>query len=159
MVMKSTSFNVINGWREVLARVLDGFETEYGLTPEWLVNPETRRRLKLDYFYPEISVAVRSLVWRPPDAQRKSDEEVDAEAAVKKAFSICREHVILVSIELKVSRRIRGLEAGLAKASSQQRAAKYPRPQAARCRKSSAAGPAIQHTAYGSRKAQRLRQM
>ena len=28
--------NLINGWREVLARIFDGFETEYGVTPEWL---------------------------------------------------------------------------------------------------------------------------
>jgi hypothetical protein len=124
MVMKSTSFNVINGWREVLARVLDGFETEYGLTPEWLVNPETRRRLKLDYFYPEISVAVRFVGLEATGRrQRKSDEEVDAEARREEArAAVCREHgVILVSIELEGEPRaaIRGLEAGLARASSQ----------------------------------------
>src|SRR5512134_101248 len=124
MIMKSTSFNVINGWREVLARVFDGFETEYGLTPEWLVNPETRRRLKLDYFYPEISVAVRFVGLEATGRrQRKSDEEVDAEARREEArAAVCREHgVILVSIELEGEPRaaIRGLEAGLARASSQ----------------------------------------
>ena len=51
--------NLINGWREVLARIFDGFETEYGVTPEWLVNPDTNRRLKLDCLFPDVGVAVR----------------------------------------------------------------------------------------------------
>ena len=40
--------NAVNGWRELLARVFTSFDAEYGLTPEWLVNPDTNRRLKLD---------------------------------------------------------------------------------------------------------------
>jgi hypothetical protein len=124
MDMKSTSFSPINGWREILARVFEGFETEYGIMPEWLVNPETHRRLKLDYFYPEISVAVRFVGLEATGRrQRKSDEEVDAEARREEARTeVCREHgVILVSIELDGEPRagVRGLETGLARASSQ----------------------------------------
>ena len=51
--------NLVNGWREVLARIFDGFEIAYGVSPEWLVNPDTNRRLKLDYLFPDIAVAVR----------------------------------------------------------------------------------------------------
>ena len=50
--------NALNGWREVLARIFAGFDAEYGLTPDWLVNPETHRRLKLDYFFREIAGAI-----------------------------------------------------------------------------------------------------
>jgi len=49
----------INAWREVLARVFEGFAARYDVTPDWLVNPETNRHLKLDLLYPEIGVAVR----------------------------------------------------------------------------------------------------
>ena len=48
-----------NAWREVLARVFDGFTAQYDVSPEWLVNPETNRRLKLDVLYPNIGVAIR----------------------------------------------------------------------------------------------------
>lgn len=116
--------NTINGWREVLARVFDGFEVEMGLTPEWLVNPETNRRLKLDYFYPEIGVAVRFAGLDGVSRRtRKSDEEVDAEARREDArAAVCREHgVALISINPEQEPRtvVRGLEMGLARASSQ----------------------------------------
>ena len=48
-----------NAWREVLMRIFDGFAVEYDVSPDWLVNPETKRRLKLDLLYPELGVAVR----------------------------------------------------------------------------------------------------
>ena len=116
--------NMINGWREVLARVFAGFETELGLTPEWLVNPETNRRLKLDYFYPEIGVAVRFVGLEGGGRRtRKSDEEVDSEARREDArAAVCREHgVVLVSIDPDTEPRavVRSLEMGLSRASSQ----------------------------------------
>ncbi len=49
----------VNAWREILSRVFDGFAVQYEVTPEWLVNPGTNRRLKLDLLYPEIGVAIR----------------------------------------------------------------------------------------------------
>jgi hypothetical protein len=48
-----------NAWREILMRIFDGFAAEYDVTPDWLINPETNRRLKLDLLYPEIGVAIR----------------------------------------------------------------------------------------------------
>jgi hypothetical protein len=116
--------NLVNGWREVLARVFDGLVTEYGLTPEWLVNPETNRRLKLDCFYPEISTAVRFVgLEGTTRRQRKSDEEVLAEDEREQArAAVCRAHgVVLISIDPDGEPRtaLRNIEMGLARASSQ----------------------------------------
>jgi hypothetical protein len=53
------SWRVVNGWREIFARIFEEFTTEFNVTPAWLVNPATNRRLKLDLLYPDIGVAVR----------------------------------------------------------------------------------------------------
>ncbi|MEJ5198274.1 MAG: hypothetical protein WHX53_05080 [Anaerolineae bacterium] len=116
--------NLVNGWREVLARIFDGFIVEYGLTPEWLVNPETNRRLKLDCFYPQIGVAVRFVgLEGTARKQRKSDEEVMAEEAREQArAAVCRQHgVVLISIDPDGEPRaaLRQIEMGLARAASQ----------------------------------------
>ncbi len=116
--------NFVNGWREILARIFDGFVTEYGLTPDWLVNPETNRRLKLDCFYPQIGVAVRFVgLEGATRKQRKSDAEVLAEAAREQArAAVCREHgVILISIDPDGEPRtaLRQIEMALARAASQ----------------------------------------
>lgn len=116
--------NLVNGWREVLARIFDGFEVEYGVTPEWLVNPETNRRLKLDHLYPDIGVAVRFVGLEGTQRkQRKSDEEVLAEEDREAArATVCREHgVVLISIDPDGEPRValRSLEMGLARAAAQ----------------------------------------
>ena len=116
--------NRINGWREVLARVFAGFEVEYGLTPDWLVNPDTNRRLKLDCFFPDISVAIRFVGLEGTQRhQRKSDEEVAAEEQrEQQRAAVCREHgVVLVSIDPDGDPQaaLRKLEMGLARASAQ----------------------------------------
>jgi hypothetical protein len=116
--------NRVNGWREVLARIFAGFDVEYGLTPDWLINPETNRRLKLDYFFPDIAVAVRFVGLEGIERhQRKSDDEIAADERREQArAAVCREHgVVLVSIDPDAEPRaaLRKLEMGLAKASSQ----------------------------------------
>jgi len=116
--------NLVNGWREVLARIFDGFATEYGLTPDWLINPETNRRLKLDCFYPQISTAVRFIgLEGTTRKQRKSDDEVLADDAREQArAAVCRAHgVVLISIDPDGEPRaaLRNIETGLARASSQ----------------------------------------
>ncbi|HEY54363.1 MAG TPA: hypothetical protein G4N94_13010 [Caldilineae bacterium] len=47
------------GWNEILARIFSGFQTQRNTSPNWLINPATRRKLKLDYLYPDIGIAVR----------------------------------------------------------------------------------------------------
>jgi hypothetical protein len=116
--------NAVNGWREVLARVFAGFDVEFGLMPEWLVNPETNRRLKLDYFFREIAVAVRFVGMEGAGRRRrKSDEEVASDAKREQArAAACRQHgVVLISIDADGEPRagLRDLEMGLARASAQ----------------------------------------
>jgi hypothetical protein len=116
--------NAVNGWREVLARVFAGFNAEYGLTPEWLVNPGTNRRLKLDYYFRDIALAVRFVGLEGGGRRRpKTDDEVASEAQREQArAAVCKEHgVVMVSIDPDGEPRagLRGLEMGLARASAQ----------------------------------------
>jgi hypothetical protein len=115
--------NLINGWREVLARIFDGFETEYGVTPEWLVNPDTNRRLKLDCLFPDIGVAVRFVGLAGNTKRRKSDEEVEDEAERERARAdVCKAHgVVLISIDPDGEPRValRSVEMSLSRAAAQ----------------------------------------
>jgi hypothetical protein len=116
--------NLVNGWREVLARIFNGLEANLGVVPDWLINPDTGRRLKLDYLYPQVGVAVRFVgLEGSARKRRKSDEEVADEAAREEArAAVCREHgVILITINPDGEPReaLRGLEMGLARAASQ----------------------------------------
>ncbi len=115
--------NLVNGWREVLARIFDGFETEYGVSPEWLVNPDTNRRLKLDCLFPDVGVAVRFIGLEGSTKRRKSDEEVLAEGEREHSRAdVCRAHgVVLISIDPDGEPRValRSLEMGLARAAAQ----------------------------------------
>lgn len=66
----------MNAWREILARAFAGLTVQQNFSPEWLVNPATRRHLKLDYLYPEIDVAVRFTGLTAKGQRRQSDWEV-----------------------------------------------------------------------------------
>jgi hypothetical protein len=116
--------NYVNGWREVLARIFAGFDPDLNVMPEWLVNPETHRRLKLDYLYREFGLAVRFVGLEAPGRKRrKSDQEEMTETAREDArAAVCREHgVVLVSIDPDEEPRtaLRNLETGLSRAASQ----------------------------------------
>ena len=64
-------------WQEILAQVFAGFELENDIAPEWLINPATGRRLKLDRLYPEIGLAVRFVGGQPKARRsRASDWEL-----------------------------------------------------------------------------------
>ncbi len=115
--------NQVNGWREVLERIFAGFKIEYSVMPEWLVNPDTHRRLKLDYLMPEVGVAVRFIGLEGGGRKRrKSDEEVAAdEAREDSREEVCREHgIVLLSIDPDGEPReaLRHVEMGLARATS-----------------------------------------
>jgi hypothetical protein len=61
-------------WREIVSRVFEGLEVQRDVVPEWLVNPETGRMLKLNYFYPQIGLAVRLEGLRGREQRRGPDE-------------------------------------------------------------------------------------
>ena len=66
----------MSAWNEVLARTLDGFESQNNVSPEWLVNPATKRRLKLDKYYPDAGVAIRFAGLTAKGQKRQSDWDV-----------------------------------------------------------------------------------
>lgn len=72
----SSAYLAVNAWREILARIFDGIHVEFNVSPEWLINPATRRRLKLDYMYPDIGIAVRFTGLTAKGQRRRSDWEV-----------------------------------------------------------------------------------
>ena len=51
-------WQVTNAWNELFARIFEDVESQLNVSPEWLVNPTTNRKLKLDILYPAIGVAI-----------------------------------------------------------------------------------------------------
>lgn len=83
----------MNGWREILARVFDGFHEQPNVSPEWLVNPATRRRLKLDIYYPEAGFAVRFVGLTAKGQRRQSDwEALEEQQRDQNREELCRMH-------------------------------------------------------------------
>jgi hypothetical protein len=68
-----------SAWREILERIFDGFEGKDNVSPPWLVNPNTGRRLKLDRYYPELGIAFRFIGLQGKQNYRLSDEELQEE--------------------------------------------------------------------------------
>lgn len=81
----------INAWREILARIFAGFREQDNVSPEWLINPATRRRLKLDKFYPDAGVAVRFVGLQAKGQGRQSDwEAMETEQRDQTRAELCR---------------------------------------------------------------------
>jgi hypothetical protein len=92
-----------NAWREILARVFDGFTTQYDVTPDWLVNPETKRRLKLDLLYPDLGTAIRFHGLQGRGRRQRPSLEEEQQQRVRDAAraDLCESHGIsLVSIDV-----------------------------------------------------------
>ena len=81
----------MNAWREILARVFEGFSEQPNVSPEWLVNPATRRRLKLDVYYPEADFAVRFVGLTAKGQRRQSDgEALESQQRDQTRVELCR---------------------------------------------------------------------
>jgi hypothetical protein len=94
---------IANAWREILARIFENIQTTPNVSPEWLVNPATHRRLKLDMLYPEIGVAVRleGLTGKQGRQRLSLEEEEQAQMRVQARHQLCRTHQIeLIMIDL-----------------------------------------------------------
>ncbi|MCB0163056.1 MAG: hypothetical protein KDI79_02445 [Anaerolineae bacterium] len=91
-----------NAWREILARIFAGVEAQLNITPEWLINPTTNRRLKLDLMYPELGVAVRFEGLKGKNQRRRLSLEEEDQLRTRQdaRVEICQQHGIqLVVIE------------------------------------------------------------
>ncbi|MFO7631181.1 MAG: hypothetical protein R6W76_01510 [Caldilinea sp.] len=89
------TYIVLSAWRELLARIFDGFAEQDNVSPAWLVNPSTNRRLKLDKVYPEIAVAVRFVGLTAKGQGRQSDLALlENEERERVRAELCREHGI-----------------------------------------------------------------
>ncbi|NOX63148.1 MAG: hypothetical protein GXP42_14575 [Chloroflexi bacterium] len=81
----------VMGWREILERVFEGFEAQRDASPTWLINPATKRRLKLDFLYPEIGLAVRFAGLQARGMRRKDDwQELEDAARDEVRKELCR---------------------------------------------------------------------
>lgn len=114
-------WRVTNGWREILARVFEGFTVKPNVSPEWLVNPATNRRLKLDLLYPDIGVAVRFEGQQGQQRHRLSLEEEDQQRVRFDArVEVCWQHGIqLVVVDVaagKAARVFQQLDTALSRA-------------------------------------------
>ncbi|NLE77060.1 MAG: hypothetical protein GX605_09975 [Chloroflexi bacterium] len=94
--------HVVNAWREILRRIFEGVAMQENVTPSWLTNPSTGRRLKLDQLYPEIGLAVRFRGLQGVRQRRLSESEEALEAArEQQRLDLCRQAgVQLVTVDL-----------------------------------------------------------
>lgn len=85
-----------NAWRELFARIFEDVETNLNVSPEWLVNPATRRHLKLDMLYPKIGVAVRfeGLQGKNRRQRPSLEEEIQQRSRDNARVEMCRKHGI-----------------------------------------------------------------
>lgn len=95
------SYLSISAWREILARIFATLPAQDNVTPEWLVNPATERRLKLDKLYPDLGIGIRFEGLTARGQGRQSDwEAAEAEQRDGTREELCRRHgVELVRIE------------------------------------------------------------
>lgn len=85
-----------NAWREIFARVFEDVKTEVNVSPEWLINPATNRRLKLDMLYPDLGVAVRFEGLQGKQRRRRPslEEEIQQSTRDDARLALCRAHGI-----------------------------------------------------------------
>ncbi|MFZ1753319.1 MAG: hypothetical protein WBO46_00330 [Caldilineaceae bacterium] len=95
----STTYLHMNAWREILARAFDGQEMQPNVSPGWLINPATRRRLKLDYLFPGIDVAVRFTGLTAKGQGRRSDwEALEDEQRDQTRVEMCKANGVQLAV-------------------------------------------------------------
>ena len=93
---------VMNAWREILARTFEGFNEQDNVSPAWLINPATKRKLKLDKLYPDAGIAVRFIGLTAKGQGRQSDWEAqESEQRDQTRAELCRLNgVQLITLDL-----------------------------------------------------------
>ena len=87
----SSMFLTMSAWREILARTLNDFDGQDNVSPDWLINPATRRKLKLDRYYPDAGIAVRFVGLTAKGQKRQSDwEALEIEQRDQTRAELCR---------------------------------------------------------------------
>jgi len=83
-------------WREILLRIFEGFGVRKDTSPEWLVNPNTGRPLKLNYLFPDIHVGVRLEGLRSRRQRQGPDEleRMQQEQRERAREDLCASHGI-----------------------------------------------------------------
>ena len=95
----SSAYLSVNAWREIFARVFDDPDAQSNISPEWLINPATRRRLKLDYLYRSTGVAVRFSGLTGTGRRRRSDWELlEEEQRDRIRAELCRRNGIQLAV-------------------------------------------------------------
>ena len=115
---------IANAWREILTRIFADIKTTTNASPEWLLNPVTNRRLKLDMLYPDIGVAVRiEGLTGKQRRQRLSLEEEEQEKIRRQARDeVCRVHnieLIVISLGNEPKAAFRAIDMALSRAGHQ----------------------------------------
>lgn len=115
------TYTFMSAWSELLARIFDGFAEQHNVSPAWLVNPSTNRKLKLDKVYPDVSIAVRFVGLTAKGQGRQSDLEVlENEERERARAELCRVHGIYlatITLDDEMVKQVDGLLSVLARAS------------------------------------------
>jgi hypothetical protein len=93
---------IANAWLDIVARILGEFQTAENATPDWLVDGETGRRLKVDRLYPELGLTIRFKGSLSASRSAKLDEIDLLEEATRDEIRarLCRQAgVALVTID------------------------------------------------------------
>lgn len=95
----SNAYLNTNAWREVLARVFDRIPVQMNVSPTWLINPATRRRLKLDYLYPDLGIGARFAGLTVKGQGRRSDWDVlEDEQRDQTRVALCEENGVQLAV-------------------------------------------------------------
>jgi hypothetical protein len=95
----SSLYLAMNAWQEILARTFDGFEMQRDANPDWLVNPSTNRRLKLDRFFPEAGVGVRFADLTGRGQRRQSEWELlESQQRDQTRVELCRTNDVQLAV-------------------------------------------------------------
>lgn len=116
-----SAYFAMNAWREILARIFEEMPGQENVSPPWLINPATRRRLKLDRYYPDVGVAIRFVGLTAKGQRRQGDwEELEARQRDQTRAELCRINGVqlaLIDLNQEPVEQMDGLLRVLARAS------------------------------------------
>ncbi len=90
----------LSAWREIITRIFEAFDADRNVAPDWLINPETNRKLKLDWLFPEIGMAVKFEGLKAGRQRRRPslEEELQIKHREEARQTVCEAHGISLAI-------------------------------------------------------------